>query len=193
VWDLWRWDRALCGNGVLDAAARRELFTPGPGDYALGWFVRDMGRGIVQRHGGSVRGFLTELRRYPADDGFLCVLCRRTSGPFGQVVNACESILSGAKITVPAPLPLAAGRELIGTWVGPSAHLSVGEREGTLHVEVRWTADATAPATHAELAGPDLARLALFDWSETVPVRVVRAGGGKVARLVLRGQGYERQ
>jgi CubicO group peptidase (beta-lactamase class C family) len=204
AWDLWRWDRALCGTKVLAAAAKKELFAPGLNDYALGWFVREEEGRRVQTHGGSVRGFLCDLRRYPDDDGFLCVLCNRTSGPFGQVVKGLEQVLSGARITVPAPLPVAAGRELVGTWVADRAdrpgqgaagamRIAIEERDGVLHAEQSWAGSPDRVAVlRGALAGPDLDGLQLFDWREAMPVRVERAAGGAVAAIVFHGQRYRR-
>ena len=60
----------MCGERVLTAEARLKLFVPGLNGYALGWFVRQDARGrTVQTHGGSVRGFACELRRYPGEEG----------------------------------------------------------------------------------------------------------------------------
>jgi len=65
VWDLWRWDRALHGEKVLSADARAKLFEPGLGDYALAGSSRRMGTDdSCSPHGGGVRGFCCEMRRY---------------------------------------------------------------------------------------------------------------------------------
>ena len=96
VWDLWRWDRALRGDAVLGQSAKSELFKPGLRDYALGWFVKKNKRGRrVQFHGGSVRGFVCQIRRYPEQDACLFVLSNRDDIPVGKVANALEGILFG--------------------------------------------------------------------------------------------------
>jgi CubicO group peptidase (beta-lactamase class C family) len=88
VWDLWRWDRALRGDRVLDANSKSKLFEPGLNDYALGWFVKKDARGRwVQSHGGAVRGFVCELRRYPGQDACLFVLCNRDDVPVRHVTG----------------------------------------------------------------------------------------------------------
>ncbi|QFY15010.1 serine hydrolase [Nonomuraea phyllanthi] len=56
--DLLRWHRALSGDTVLSAAARRELFTPyvrmpdSDDSYGYGWVISDDGR-IVSHDGGD--------------------------------------------------------------------------------------------------------------------------------------------
>ena len=182
VWDLWHWDRALRGATVLADAARKELFTPGPGEYALGWFVRvEQGR-KVQRHGGAVRGFLSEVRRWPDEDALLCVLCHRTDGPFGEVVQGLESILFGGRAVMPQPLPLAVGGELVGTWVEGDRRLIVRVAGVTLRAELHWGPEG--PVTRGVLVGKDLEGLQFFDWREPTPLRVRRADKKAVA-LVL--------
>lgn len=74
VWDLWLWDRALHRDAVLSDALKAELFAPGLGDYALGWFVLQGPHGAVHHHSGLVRGFAASLRRYPDRDGLIVVL-----------------------------------------------------------------------------------------------------------------------
>ena len=96
VWDLWRWDRALRGDAVLGKSAKSELFKPGLRDYALGWFVKKTKQGrLVQFHGGSVRGFVCRIRRYPEQDACLFVLSNRDDIPVGKVANTLEGILFG--------------------------------------------------------------------------------------------------
>ncbi len=96
AWDLWRRDRALRGDAVLAAESREALFAPGPGSYGLGWFVA--GSGVpgdprIQGHGGGVRGFTCDPRRYPDFDGALIVLCDSDSWPIGLIVAALERAL----------------------------------------------------------------------------------------------------
>jgi CubicO group peptidase (beta-lactamase class C family) len=194
VWDLWRWDRALCGTKVLQAPAKKELFAPGLGDYALGWFVRQQEGRLVQSHGGSVRGFLCEVRRYPGEDAFLCVLCNRTDGPFGPVVVGLEQILFGARIAVPAPLPVAIGGDLAGTWTAGELRLVVEPRGGVLCADLFWSGSPDrGPVTRGVLSGRDLQGASLFDWKHATPLRVERAEGGGIAALVFRGQRLARQ
>ncbi len=50
---------------------------------------------MVQSHGGSVRGFVCELRRFPDEDGCLFVLCNRDDVSVGEVAEALESLLRG--------------------------------------------------------------------------------------------------
>lgn len=94
VFDLWRWDRALDGDKVLKAAAKKELFAPGLEDYALGWRVRVREKRTVQDHGGDVQCFHTEMRRYPEQDRFVVVLTNNDGKWRREVADSIDAILS---------------------------------------------------------------------------------------------------
>ena len=64
---------------------------------------------------------------------------------------------------------------------------------GRLHAELLWAGSKDrGPVTQTVLTGPDLERLALFDWQEATPLQVERAADGKVTALVYRGQKFRR-
>lgn len=189
VWDLWHWDRSLCGEALLGAASKRQLFTPGLEDYALGWFIRQHGDRTVQQHGGSVRGFVCDVRRHPDDDGCLFVLCNRTDAPFGELANALETLLFGGKLPLPPrPLPAAVGLALAGEWRGQASTLRIEVKAGLLRVHLRWGGEH-GPATRGFVVGDALEQAALFDWHECVPVRFEPDG----RTLRLAGERYERR
>ncbi len=72
VEDLFRWDRALYTDRVLSSALLNEMFTPGLGNYGLGWAVYELfGRQVVT-HSGGLNGFTSHLARF-VDDG-VCII-----------------------------------------------------------------------------------------------------------------------
>jgi CubicO group peptidase (beta-lactamase class C family) len=181
VWDLWHWDRALRSEAVLKAAQKKELFAPGLEDYALGWFVRKREGRIVQQHGGSVRGFLCDVKRFPDDDAFVAVLCNRDDGPMGEVSNGVEAILFGGTIDVPPPLAAKVGEELVGTWESDRGKLVIERHDELLRAAVHWT---QYPPSRGFVTGAELGKAAFFDWHTQLPIAIVREGG-KVASLKL--------
>jgi CubicO group peptidase (beta-lactamase class C family) len=65
--DLYRFDRALNTDAVLNAATRRAYFVEGRGN-RYGWFIRNRhGRAVMSSNGRSP-GFTAELDRYVDDD-----------------------------------------------------------------------------------------------------------------------------
>ncbi|MBL8756095.1 MAG: beta-lactamase family protein [Planctomycetes bacterium] len=188
VWDLWHWDRALRGETVLQKATKQDLFAPGLNDYALGWFVKRRDGRLAQSHGGSVRGFLCDVRRLPDQDAFIAVLCCRDDGPMGEVANGVEALLFGDKREVPKPLPADTGAALVGTWQSERGKLSIEAYDGRLRATVEWT---QYPPTRGFVAGPELGKATLFDWHSELPLAIERRGD-QVAAIRLAGLSFRR-
>ncbi len=93
VLDLERWDRALRGDAVLSAEAKRILFAPRLANYACGWLVEGTPRGTRKaHHSGSVAGYGTNLVRYLDEDAFIAVLSN-DPGAAQAVTAAVEPLL----------------------------------------------------------------------------------------------------
>jgi CubicO group peptidase (beta-lactamase class C family) len=105
VWDLWRWNQALQKKNLLSSKALKELFKPGPSDYSLGWKISEKDGLLTQSHGGSVRGFVAEIRRYPKKKAFIAVLCNDDAFSPGRVAQILENaLLRGEVMDIPTGL-----------------------------------------------------------------------------------------
>lgn len=95
--DLWRLDRTLASEELLDSKSLEEMTRPGKAGYALGWRIKKIDSGaIVHEHTGKVRGFLASIQRNPSSDGCLFVLANSdSSAPFEMVRQGCENLLEG--------------------------------------------------------------------------------------------------
>jgi CubicO group peptidase (beta-lactamase class C family) len=196
VWDLWRWDRALHDERVLDANARAKLFEPGLNGYAMGWFVRKDARGRqVQSHGGSVRGFVCELRRYPGQDGCLFVLCNRDDVPVHQVAQALEALLLGDPLPChepPQPLGAELGNALAGRYQDANGTSLFVERDGKVtRAAIYWSAPRGA-VTRAILGLGDGGTVVLYEWTAATKIEIARAGDETVSGVVMLGRKYRR-
>ncbi|MCP4545081.1 MAG: beta-lactamase family protein [bacterium] len=66
--DMFKWDRALYTDVLLNGEWRTKMFEPVMNEYANGWFVREeFGQPIVE-HGGAINGFLTQINRFPEEE-----------------------------------------------------------------------------------------------------------------------------
>jgi hypothetical protein len=195
VRDLWRWDRALRGDRVLDADSKAKLFEPGLNDYALGWFVRKDARGRwVQSHGGAVRGFVCELRRYPGQDACLFVLCNQDDVPVRQVAQALEALLLGDPLPCPEP-PRSLDADLVQALAGgyeASGTTLVIEADGKVtRALIHWSAPR-GPVTRAVLGLDDRGQVILYEWTATTKIEIVRAGREPVSRVSILGRHFRR-
>jgi len=96
VRELFAFDRALASGRLLDSEHAAQLFTPVRDDHALGWWIgRAADGGPRQSHGGSVRGFTSEFRRYPEKDACIAVLCNTDDVKPWEIADGLEGILLG--------------------------------------------------------------------------------------------------
>jgi len=101
--DLVRWDAALYGDKLVDAATLRLATTPpvlpagAETQYGFGWFV-DSYRGVKRwRHTGETSGFRNAIQRYPDRRFTVIVLTNRSSGEPGVLAERiADALLFGA-------------------------------------------------------------------------------------------------
>ncbi len=72
VEDLFRWDRALYTDRILESSVLEKMFTPGLGDYGLGWASYEVFGRRVAAHSGGLNGFASHMARF-VDDG-VCII-----------------------------------------------------------------------------------------------------------------------
>jgi CubicO group peptidase (beta-lactamase class C family) len=70
--DLYKWDRALYGTGVLTAASKQKMFTPGKGNYGYGLIIDSLDNHPRIWHNGSIPGFFSKISHFSNDD--VCVI-----------------------------------------------------------------------------------------------------------------------
>ncbi|HET6232280.1 MAG TPA: serine hydrolase domain-containing protein, partial [Longimicrobiaceae bacterium] len=72
---MYRWMRALKGDAVLSAAAKRKMWTPVLDDYGYGWGLRGSPWGrTIGHNGGNTQGTGTDLLWWPEQDVVVIVL-----------------------------------------------------------------------------------------------------------------------
>ena len=192
VWDLWRWDRALAGTKVLKEKTKRELFSPGLNDYALGWFVREAGGRAVQSHGGSVRGFVCEVKRFPDDDGAVFVLANRDGFPVYRVSGLVEAVLFDADHELPPP-PLAAAAQagLVGEYAGPDeTRLTIASDGVATRLTIDWA--GRYPDTLAYVCALEDGAPVLYEWDRLTPLELDLDDDGSVRAVTLSERVYSR-
>lgn len=77
--DLYRWDRALTSNQLLQEASLKSMFSPwvemGQGfSYGYGWEIGQLAGRPSQTHAGNIFGFGSFMARFPEDDATIIIL-----------------------------------------------------------------------------------------------------------------------
>lgn len=142
VADLRRFDRALRRGALLGPAARRELFSPRQGNYALGWIVDETVGQPSVAHPGGVDGNNHHLLRLA--DGTTIIVLANT-----EVVDARDVAADVAALAYDrAPVPRVEFIEKA------TAHR-------LLHYTGRWRLTEASRRAYTERVDPE--RLALLD------------------------------
>ncbi|GMV04904.1 MAG: hypothetical protein AMXMBFR53_11840 [Gemmatimonadota bacterium] len=135
--DLLRWNQALHGGEVVDAASYEDMTTPDPlvdgtpVRYAMGLMVFDDNGRRAITHGGGINGFLSDAWHYPEQGLTVVVLQNAASqrGP-GQLARSLVEAVIGK------------GEEPVaGTFAGDLSAL-VGTYRGPARGQ-EWTADVS--------------------------------------------------
>ncbi len=102
------------GAGLVSPATARQMFTPGLGDYGMGWHITRDGTKIY--HGGANETFRTDVNIYPKRERAFVLLVNQghlvdhfVSSP--QLTNTVEAVVLGN-----APLPVEQGWSV--RWMG---------------------------------------------------------------------------
>jgi CubicO group peptidase (beta-lactamase class C family) len=195
VLELWLFDRAVAGRTILNEQMKATVFRPGPGNYGLGWFIRQQpDQRTTHSHSGSVRGFRALMQRYP-DDGALIVVLANTDGysimRLAQSIEMAlfeDDIVPGTNLRKVEPELAAA---LIGQYRNARGNVFVVRSDGgILRSETRWAAGF--PTTHAVLGMTPDGRLALFDNHDVHHIDLERDELGAITSLKILNAVYQR-
>lgn len=111
VEDLFKFSMALSDNTLLNKQLTDEMFTPGmePAQYGYGWFNKQLkytpSDSIASNfHLGMTEGFISFIRRIPATNSLVVILCNSTPTDFFGITNNLIKILYNKSVTLKQPV-----------------------------------------------------------------------------------------
>jgi CubicO group peptidase (beta-lactamase class C family) len=138
VGDLYRLDRVLRGDGILDAETRTRMVTPrsSSSSYACCWLNRPVhGHACVQHSGGS-NGYVADFLRFVDDDACVVVLSNYAFAPITHISHDLAAILFGVDYAQPQTPDAAKLDACTGVYQWPGAEmLTVVRRSGKTLLE----------------------------------------------------------
>jgi CubicO group peptidase (beta-lactamase class C family) len=114
--DLYRWDRALYGDKLLDKNSRDKMFTD-YGGFGYGWFVRKHFNRRVTVINGRSPGFTSSLERFVDDDTCIILATNTYSGLTQSMADDIAAIVFDQKYEAPGP-PVEVSPALLDSYVG---------------------------------------------------------------------------
>ena len=99
--DLLKWEQALFGGKVLNAAELKKMTTPFKKDYACGLaIVKDPGGHAEITHGGGIEGFNTSLAYYPDNKLTVVALSNLNGGAPDEIASKLGMTAYGEKVVL---------------------------------------------------------------------------------------------
>ncbi|KAF0246511.1 MAG: hypothetical protein FD180_616 [Planctomycetota bacterium] len=156
VYDLMRFDRAMRGDAILDAASKTKHRTAAMDNYGCGCLVGTSAGGqATLSHAGSVAGYLCDFTRFPDDDAVVIVLSNDAGDPFGVQRRLAATIFKPPTATLAIDVK---GRQLDqygSLWFPPDApwkaaktaagaSLSLGAKDGASPLTAAFSAESAA-------------------------------------------------
>ena len=101
--DLLKWDQALYGTTVLNAASKEKMWTPNRSDYGYGWAIAKRYGERSLEHGGGINGFNTMLIRMPEKKLLAVVLANAETPATGPIAAGLLGLALGQAVEPPKP------------------------------------------------------------------------------------------
>ncbi|HXB42514.1 MAG TPA: serine hydrolase [Puia sp.] len=103
VGDLYKWDRALYTNRILDDSSLRKAFTPYKNNYGYGWLIDSAyGKKAVLHEGGTL-GFSAFIGRVQEDSLCIILLDNKESIGLLKIAEDINAILNNEPYDFPKP------------------------------------------------------------------------------------------
>lgn len=128
VTDLFRWHRALEGEAVLSAEAKRKMWTPhvpedeqGSSHYGYGWAIAPTTRNTkLISHNGGNGVFFADFRRYVDEGVVVLVMSNSADAPAANAHSAVARTIFGGGEVIAPPVAIegdpARAAGVAGTW-----------------------------------------------------------------------------
>lgn len=99
--DLLKLDRALYSERIVSNATRQQMFTPGNGDYGLGWETGSYKGKRELGHSGSIEGFKSMILRYPESETCIIFLSNYWNTPGQEICDNLKAIVFNEPYKLP--------------------------------------------------------------------------------------------
>jgi CubicO group peptidase (beta-lactamase class C family) len=103
VLDLYKWDRAISTNKILDQGDWKRAFTAFKNNYGYGWVIDSAFKKLRISHGGGIPGFTSILVRYPADETAIILLDNSGSSSLGDIAKNLAAVVFNLPYEIPKP------------------------------------------------------------------------------------------
>jgi CubicO group peptidase (beta-lactamase class C family) len=184
--DLYIWDQALYGDGLLSAKSREAMHTAVLNGYAYGWGVSTQFNRRNIAHGGGINGFATYISRYPDEKVTIIVLSNLEQANASRIARDLGAVVFGEPYEIP--------RQRVAVKIDPRIYDAyIGRYQLAPNVTITISRDGERLMTQLTGQQP----IEIFPESETkfflkvvdAQITFVKDATGKVIELTLHQNG----
>ena len=164
--DLYRFDRALKTDTLLESATRQKYFVEGPDNY-YGWYIFQRAGHPIMAAKGHGPGVTAELDRFP-DDDVTIILLSNSYGTVSQspIAGDLAAIVFGKEVPAPALQTVKIPESVLASYAGeyqfgadysfsPNAKFKLSARGGFLVMEIEDRHSPVVPLSKTDFLERD--------------------------------------
>lgn len=103
VGDLYKWERAISTNKILQPESWKAVFTPYKRKYGYGWNIDSSNGRLTTMHGGGIHGFTSHLLRFPQEELVVIVLDNTSMPGLAKIARSLAAIVLNEPYDMPGP------------------------------------------------------------------------------------------
>ncbi|HEU4470763.1 MAG TPA: serine hydrolase [Flavisolibacter sp.] len=119
VGDLYKWERAIGTDKILQPASWKAVFTPYKQTYGYGWSIDTLFGQTYTAHSGGIHGFASFLMRFPQEELAVIIIDNASSESLSAISRSLAALMLGKPYKIPEPKKaLAADPAILRQYVG---------------------------------------------------------------------------
>ena len=141
VTDLYKWERAVTTNKILQPESWKAVFTPYKRNYGYGWNIDSTYGRLTTGHGGGIHGFTSYLLRFPQEELAVILLDNSSSPGLLKIAKSLAAIVLNEPYELPGPkkeikVEEALLKQYVGQYqVAPTFSIEVRVRDGRIFAQ----------------------------------------------------------
>jgi CubicO group peptidase (beta-lactamase class C family) len=139
--DLYKWERAIATNKILQPASWKAVFTPYKRKYGYGWNIDSTHGRFTTAHSGGLPGFTSYLLRFPQEELVVIMLDNTTGTNLTKISRSLAAIVLNEPYDIPGTkkeikVDEAILKQYVGQYqIAPTFSIDVTVRDGRIFAQ----------------------------------------------------------
>ena len=141
VSDLYKWERAIYTNKILQPESWKAVFTPYKRKYGYGWSIDSLYGKLVTAHSGGIHGFTSYLLRFPQEEMVVIMMDNTSGTSLSKISRSLAAIVLNEPYEVPGQkkeikVDEAIMKQYVGQYqIAPTFSIDIRVRDGRMFAQ----------------------------------------------------------